>query len=93
MSAPAVEAAATIHEVGRVAKNRSEFVAVSLTTFHGHRLVDIRVNADRGQGAKPTPKGVSLNVARLAELVELIGRAEVEARRIGWLDAATGGDA
>jgi hypothetical protein len=63
--------------VARIAKNPTEEVRVSLTSFRGHDLVDIRVFFQDEQGEwRPTKRGVSLSVDSFAELREAIAKAE-----------------
>jgi hypothetical protein len=63
--------------VARIAKNPTEEVRVSLTSYRGYDLVDIRVyfQDDRGEW-RPTKRGVSLSVDSFAELREAILKAE-----------------
>jgi Transcriptional Coactivator p15 (PC4) len=56
-----------------IRKNAEEEVRVVLSTFKGHRLVDIRIYADFGQGErKPTKKGICLKVEKLADLIHAL---------------------
>ena len=54
--------------VATIAKNRLEELRITLTEFHGHDLVDIRVfalpYAGRGKDMVATKKGLDLNVLR-----------------------------
>jgi hypothetical protein len=63
--------------VARIAKNPTEEVRVSLTSYRGHDLVDIRVFFQDEQGEwRPTKRGVSLSVDSFAELREAVAKAE-----------------
>jgi hypothetical protein len=63
--------------VARIAKNPTEEVRVSLTSYRGHDLVDIRVFFQDEQGEwRPTKRGVSLSVDSFAELRQAIASAE-----------------
>jgi Transcriptional Coactivator p15 (PC4) len=63
--------------VSRIAKNPTEEVRVSLTSYRGHDLVDIRVFFQDEQGEwRPTKRGVSLSVDSFAELRDAIAKAE-----------------
>jgi hypothetical protein len=63
--------------VARIAKNPTEEVRVSLTSYRGHDLVDIRVFFQDEQGEwRPTKRGVSLSVDSFAELRDAIVKAE-----------------
>jgi Transcriptional Coactivator p15 (PC4) len=63
--------------VARIAKNPTEEVRVSLTSYRGHDLVDIRVFFQDEQGEwRPTKRGVSLSVDSFAELREAVVKAE-----------------
>ena len=63
--------------VARIAKNPTEEVRISLTSFRGHDLVDIRVFFQDEQGEwRPTKRGVSLSVDSFAELREAVVKAE-----------------
>lgn len=60
--------------IGEIAKNRRDTVRVTLRTFKGYKLLDIRVwYEDRHSGElKPGPKGISLKAELLPELIELL---------------------
>jgi hypothetical protein len=63
--------------VARIAKNPTEEVRVSLTSYRGHDLVDIRVFFQDEQGEwRPTKRGVSLSVDSFSELRDAIVKAE-----------------
>jgi hypothetical protein len=63
--------------VARIAKNPTEEVRVSLTSYRGHDLVDIRVFFQDEQGEwRPTKRGVSLSVDSFAELRDAVAKAE-----------------
>jgi Transcriptional Coactivator p15 (PC4) len=63
--------------VARIAKNPTEEVRISLTSYRGHDLVDIRVFFQDEQGEwRPTKRGVSLSVDSFAELREAVVKAE-----------------
>ena len=63
--------------VARIAKNPTEEVRVSLTSYRGHDLVDIRVFYQDEQGEwRPTKRGVSLSVDSFAELRDAVVKAE-----------------
>ena len=63
--------------IARIAKNPTEEVRVSLTSYRGHDLVDIRVFFQDEQGEwRPTKRGVSLSVDSFAELRDAVAKAE-----------------
>jgi Transcriptional Coactivator p15 (PC4) len=63
--------------VARIAKNPTEEVRVSLTSYRGYDLVDIRVFFQDEQGEwRPTKRGVSLSVDSFAELRDAVVKAE-----------------
>jgi hypothetical protein len=63
--------------VARIAKNPTEEVRVSLTSYRGHDLVDIRVFYQDEQGEwRPTKRGVSLSVDSFADLRAAVVKAE-----------------
>lgn len=68
-------------------KNNREQIRVTLGTFRGLDVIDLRVFADKGPEAEPEPtlKGVCTSIERLPELREALEEAEVEARRRGLL--------
>ncbi len=75
--------------IAKIEKNKTEELRVALKEFKGRRYLDIRTYidpyADEGQGRVPTRKGVTLNLAKLPELIEALQKAEVEARALGLL--------
>jgi hypothetical protein len=77
----------TSFEIGRFPKNRSEDLVLTLTRYHGHDLIDVRVHSvlPGVSGKHPTRKGVSINVALLPDLIAVLQRAESEARDRGLL--------
>lgn len=63
--------------VARISKNPTEEVRISLTSYRGYDLVDIRVYYQDEQGEwRPTKRGVSLSVDSFAELREAISKVE-----------------
>lgn len=62
--------------IGEIAKNKRDTVRVTLRKFKGCDLLDIRVwYRDPQMGElKPGPKGISLKVALLPDLLELLGK-------------------
>ncbi len=68
-------------------KNSREVVKVSLETYMGRRVLNIRVWFDSDGEWKPSKKGLSLAVERLPELVEVLTDA-MRAARPTWKPAA-----
>ncbi|MGH8056282.1 MAG: transcriptional coactivator p15/PC4 family protein [Candidatus Entotheonellia bacterium] len=63
--------------VARISKNPTEEVRISLTSYRGHELVDIRVYFQDDQGEwRPTKRGVSLSVDSFTELRDAVGKVE-----------------
>ena len=70
-----------------VPKNTREELHVSLTTFSGYNLINLRVFFQAGDGSmRPGKAGLSMRIDRLGELIEALKKAEVEARRLGQID-------
>ncbi len=66
---------------------RGESVRVSLSTFEGHNLVDVRQFFTDGAGQmQATRKGIAMSVYRLPELAAAIGKAIAKARELGLID-------
>jgi hypothetical protein len=58
--------------VDRFWKNRRhDAIVVSLSTFEGHNLVDVRMHSMKEGRLVPTPKGLAMVVLRLAKAREL----------------------
>lgn len=54
-------------------KNSSETVRIAARSFQGHDLIDVRVFARTREGEiVPTPKGVSINVDQVPDLLECL---------------------
>jgi hypothetical protein len=69
-------------------KNARETVRISLDTWRGHNLLDVRVVvplAAHVAHLTPTGKGISVNVAMIPQLREALAAAEERARALGWL--------
>ncbi|MGU3541033.1 transcriptional coactivator p15/PC4 family protein [Methylobacterium sp. A54F] len=66
-----------------VTKNALEEVRVSLSTFNGYDLVDVRTFADfdgSGGEKRPTRKGISLKREKLGELIAALQAADEASR-------------
>ncbi len=74
--------------IATIAKNKLEEIRVGLSQFNGHHLINVRVWADRRDGAEgriPTKAGIACRVALLPEIIAALQKAEAEARRQGLL--------
>jgi hypothetical protein len=78
--------------VSRFWKNRAhDAIVVSLSTFEGRNLIDVRMHAMHQGRLVPTPKGISVVVLRLPDLAKAINKALRQAKELGLLpDDATG---
>jgi hypothetical protein len=65
---------------------RHDAIIVSLSTFEGRNLVDLRMHAMKEGRLVPTPKGLAMVVLRLPELAKAINKALEKARELGLLD-------
>jgi hypothetical protein len=65
---------------------RHDAVIVSLSTYEGHNLVDLRTHAMKEGRLVPTPKGLAMVVRRLPELVDAVTKALAKARELGLID-------
>jgi hypothetical protein len=73
--------------ISRFWKNRShDAVEVSLKSFEGMNLCDVRTFTMRDGGLVPTTKGISVVVPRLPDLARAINKALAKARELGLLD-------
>jgi hypothetical protein len=74
-------------EVAKFWKNRRhDAVVVSLSTYEGHNLVDVRTYSMNKVGCLvPTPKGLSIVVLRLPELAAAVTKALAKAKELGLL--------
>jgi hypothetical protein len=70
---------------------RHDAVIVSLSTYEGHNLVDLRTHAMKEGRLVPTPKGLAMVVRRLPELAAAVTKALAKARELGLLDDKNGG--
>jgi hypothetical protein len=72
--------------IGEMRKNAAERVRVSLHEFSGHDMLSMRVYVGQDVGqAKPTQKGLTVNVATLPKLIGLLQEAEAKARAEGLI--------
>jgi hypothetical protein len=65
---------------------RHDAIVVSLSTFEGKNLVDLRMHAMKEGRLVPTPKGLAMVVRRLPELAAAIDKALAKARELGLID-------
>jgi hypothetical protein len=77
-------------EIAKFFKNRrKDVIVVSLSTFEGCNLVDVRQHFTNEQGQmRPTQKGIAMLTARLPELHAAIAKALAKARELGLLDGS-----
>jgi Transcriptional Coactivator p15 (PC4) len=75
-------------------KNRKhDAIIVTLSTYEGHNLVDLRTHAMKEGRLVPTPKGLAMVVRRLPELLDAITKAHAKAQELGLIDADEKADA
>jgi hypothetical protein len=73
-------------EIAKFWKNRRhDAIVVSLSTYEGKNLVDVRMHAMKDGRLLPTPKGVAMVVLRLPELQKAVTKALAKARELGLL--------
>jgi hypothetical protein len=79
-------------EVAKFFKNRrKDVIVVSLSTFEGKNLVDVRQHFTNEHGQmRPTSKGVAMVVLRLPELAKAVTKALEKARELGLIDDEEG---
>jgi hypothetical protein len=65
---------------------RHDAIVVSLSTYEGKNLVDVRMHAMKDGRLLPTPKGVAMVVLSLPELPKAVTKALVKARELGLID-------
>jgi hypothetical protein len=75
-------------EVAKFWKNRRhDAVVVSLSTYEGRNLVDVRMHAMNKEGRLvPTPKGLAVVIRRLPDLAKSVAKALEKARELGLID-------
>jgi hypothetical protein len=80
-------------EIAKFFKNRrKDVIVVSLSTFEGRNIVDVRQHFHNEKGQmRPTSKGVAVVVLRLPELAKAINKALSRAVELGLLDDEGGG--
>lgn len=73
--------------VGRIAKNSRETIRVALDEYKGHRYCDVRVfvPGTTDGDERPTKAGLTVKLAAIPELVELLRVAHAEAVARGLL--------
>jgi hypothetical protein len=75
-----------IKVISDIQKNQREVLRVALDEFKGHQLVAARLWFDDGSGElKPTPKGLTIKVELLPELIAALRAAETAVRDAGLL--------
>ena len=76
--------------IGFLTKTSRERVQVGFGSYQGHDFLDLRIHftRDEGQTYAPTPKGVTVKPAQIGELIELLRRAEAEAKASGLIGGA-----
>lgn len=68
-------------------RRRNETIRVTLSTFEGINICDIRQFFTDPEGKmRATKKGVALNVRLLPELAAALAKAERQARELGLLE-------
>jgi hypothetical protein len=83
MTFPTLAEAITIDEFW---KNRSgQAVKISLSTFQGRNLIDVRTWHTVEGKLKPTTKGFAAELRHLPKLVSALAKAESRARELGLI--------
>jgi hypothetical protein len=79
-------------EIAKFFKNRrKDVIVVSLSTYEGRNLVDVRQHFHNEKGQmRPTSKGVAMVVLRLPDLAKAVTKALAEAKKLGLLDGDDG---
>jgi Transcriptional Coactivator p15 (PC4) len=73
--------------ISRFWKNRAhDAIEVSLKSFEGNNLCDVRMYVMRGGVLLPSTKGVSVVIPRLPDLAAAINKALAKAKELGLLD-------
>jgi hypothetical protein len=74
-------------EIAKFWKNRRhDAIVVSLSTYEGRNIVDVRMHAMKDGRLLPTTKGVAMVVLRLPDLHKAITKALVKARELELLE-------
>ncbi len=75
-------------EIAKFFKNRrKDVIVVSLSTFEGKNIIDVRQHFHNEQGQmRPTGKGVAMVVLRLPDLAKAINKALEKALELGLID-------
>ncbi len=73
-------------EIAKFWKNRRhDAIVVSLSTYEGKNIVDVRMHAMKKGRLLPTPKGVAMVILRLPELAKAVTKALAKAKELGLL--------
>ena len=74
-----------------IERNSREEVRVTLEAYHGRFILDVRVWEDMKFGAVssrgPTRKGATIDACRIPEMIAALEGAQVEAVRLGLVEA------
>jgi hypothetical protein len=75
-------------EIAKFFKNRrKDVIVVSLSTYEGRNIVDVRQHFHNEKGQmRPTSKGVAVVVLRLPDLAKAINKALSRAVELGLID-------
>jgi hypothetical protein len=74
-------------EIAKFWKNRRhDAIVVSLSTYEGRNLVDVRMHSMKEGRLVPTPKGVAMVVLRLPDLAKAVTKALAKAKELGLID-------
>jgi Transcriptional Coactivator p15 (PC4) len=88
MTRPTLAEAITIDEFW---KNRAgQAVKISLSTFQGRNLIDVRTWNTVDGKLKPTTKGIAAEARHLPKLVSALVKAESKARELGLITTDDG---
>jgi hypothetical protein len=76
------------HPVYEVPKNSNETIQLNLEEYRGHKLADLRVYCQNGQGGTvPTRKGISIPISLWPQIRAGLIKLEAAMVAAGWLDA------
>ena len=74
--------------VREIPKNSREVLRVTLDSYCGTNVVDIRIWYHAYEEWRPSPRGITVSVAKLPAIADALAEAVALARQEGMLDSA-----
>jgi hypothetical protein len=84
---PTLDEPVEIAKFWKSARNRKQSIVIAIKQYEGHTFLDCRLFGTDEEGRSvPTPKGLTIGMARLSEFASAVTKAVAKATELGLID-------